>query len=141
MSSHPCSLLTEIDHRDHLKNIKPDADSGFWVLGGAMLEDTPKEGEGLKINGSVMMAVAASKEEVLEKIKKDVYANEGVWDMEKVSFFVDGVKKTRREANLMIRSKYFLSSRLLDLLCRKHIKMAKNRSEWSLWRIKQSLVY
>lgn len=50
-----------------------------------MLEDVPKEGSPLKINGSVMMAVASSKEEVLEKIKKDVYADKGVWDMDKVS--------------------------------------------------------
>ena len=35
-----------------------------------MLEDVPKEGSPLKITGSVMMAVASTKEEVLEKIKK-----------------------------------------------------------------------
>jgi hypothetical protein len=51
-----------------------------------MLEDTPKEGSPLKINGSVMMAVASSKEEVMERIKSDVYADKGVWDMDKVSF-------------------------------------------------------
>ncbi|KAH0263619.1 hypothetical protein KCU90_g18562, partial [Aureobasidium melanogenum] len=71
----------------HLSNIKPDAASGFWVMGGAMLEDVPKEGSPLKINGSVMMAVASSKEEVLEKIKKDVYAGQGVWDMDKIQIF------------------------------------------------------
>ena len=53
-----------------------------------MLQDVPKEGEGLKITGSVMMAVASSKEEVLEKLKKDVYADNEVWDMDKVSFTV-----------------------------------------------------
>lgn len=50
-----------------------------------MLEDVPKEGSPLKITGSVMMAVASTKEEVLEKIKKDIYHDEGVWDMDKVS--------------------------------------------------------
>jgi hypothetical protein len=50
-----------------------------------MLEDTPKEGSPLKITGSVMMAVASSKEEVMEKIKSDIYADKGVWDMDKVS--------------------------------------------------------
>jgi uncharacterized protein YciI len=73
--------------RQHLSAIKPNAESGFWVLGGAMLEDTPKEGSPLKITGSVMMAVASSKEEVMEKIKSDIYADKGVWDMDKVSFF------------------------------------------------------
>lgn len=52
-----------------------------------MLEDVPKEGSPLKITGSVMMAVASSKEEVMEKIKSDIYADKGVWDMDKVSFY------------------------------------------------------
>ncbi|THZ09389.1 hypothetical protein D6C95_01266 [Aureobasidium pullulans] len=73
--------------QQHLSNIKPDAETGFWVLGGAMLEDVPKEGSPLKITGSVMMAVASTKEEVLEKIKKDIYHDEGVWDMDKIQIF------------------------------------------------------
>jgi hypothetical protein len=40
------------------------------------------EGSALKISGSVMMAQAATKEEVMEKLKQDVYAD-GVWDFEK----------------------------------------------------------
>lgn len=32
-----------------------------------------------------MLAVAESKEEVLDALKKDVYWTEGVWDTEKVS--------------------------------------------------------
>ncbi|KAI4853673.1 hypothetical protein E4T44_00688 [Aureobasidium sp. EXF-8845] len=71
----------------HLSAIKPAAESGFWVLGGAMLEDTPKESSPLKITGSVMMAVASSKEEVMEKIKSDIYADKGVWDMDKIQIF------------------------------------------------------
>jgi hypothetical protein len=83
-----------------------------------MLEDTPKEGSPLKITGSVMMAVASSKEEVMEKIKSDIYADKGVWDMDKVSsstyhgllgYLADDEK----------RFKSSLSSRLLDLLCRR----------------------
>lgn len=59
-------------------------ESGFWVLGGASLDEPVKEGEGPKINGSVMMAFAESKEEVLEKLKADIYYKE-VWDVEKAS--------------------------------------------------------
>jgi uncharacterized protein len=51
---------------------------------GAMLEEVPKEGEGLKIFGSAMMAHAASKEEVLDVLKQDVYFKSGVWDLDKV---------------------------------------------------------
>lgn len=73
------------DGSDHLNNLKPDTDSGFWVMGGATLDEPIKEGSGPKINGSIMMAVADSKEEVLEKLKKDVYYSGGVWDTSKVS--------------------------------------------------------
>lgn len=48
-----------------------------------MLDEPIKEGQGPKINGSIMMAIAETKEEVLEKLKKDVYAKD-VWDFEKV---------------------------------------------------------
>jgi len=49
-----------------------------------MLEEPPKEGEALKITGSVMQGIASSKEEILEKLKNDVYAQK-VWDLENVS--------------------------------------------------------
>jgi hypothetical protein len=49
-----------------------------------MLEEVPKEGEGLKIMGSAMMAHAATKEEVLEVIKQDIYFKANVWNLDKV---------------------------------------------------------
>ena len=33
--------------------------------------------------GSVMVAVADSKEEVLERLKADIYATSGVWNFDK----------------------------------------------------------
>lgn len=48
------------------------------------MEEVPKEGDGLKIQGSAMVAVASSKEEVIEELKKDVYAKNEVWDFSKV---------------------------------------------------------
>lgn len=45
----------------------------------------PKEGEPMKMLGSAMLVWAASKEEVLEKLKKDVYTENQVWDWSKVS--------------------------------------------------------
>lgn len=36
--------------------------------------------------GSAMVAVGSSKEEVLEALKSDIYAKNGVWDFEKVDF-------------------------------------------------------
>lgn len=39
----------------------------------------------MKMLGSAMLVWAASKEEVLEKLKKDVYTENQVWDWSKVS--------------------------------------------------------
>lgn len=54
-------------------------------MGGATLDEPIKEGEGLKINGSVMMVEADTREEVEKAIKEDIYYKEGVWDADKVS--------------------------------------------------------
>jgi hypothetical protein len=48
------------------------------------MEEAPKEGEPLKLNGSALMTYAASREEVLEQLKNDIYATSGVWDLSKV---------------------------------------------------------
>lgn len=57
---------------------------------GGLLEEVPKEGEGLKFQGSAMVALASSKEEVLEKLKSDIYAKSEVWDFSKVSLYMVG---------------------------------------------------
>lgn len=72
------------NNRDHLTNLKPAVDSGFWLFGGATLDQPIKEGEKPQINGSVMLALAESKEEVLNALKEDVYFKSGVWDWDKV---------------------------------------------------------
>ena len=50
-----------------------------------MLEEPIKEGVPPKMKGSVLMCVADTEEEVLERVKKDVYYTNGVWDKENVS--------------------------------------------------------
>lgn len=52
---------------------------------GAMLSEPPAKGSASYITGSAMVAHAATKEEVLELMKSDVYA-QGVWDFDKVCF-------------------------------------------------------
>ncbi|KAI9729904.1 MAG: hypothetical protein M1818_008344 [Claussenomyces sp. TS43310] len=68
---------------DHFSNLIPRAEAGFWKLGGAMLTEPAKDGEPLKITGSALLAHASSREEVIEELKKDVYAKE-VWDWDKI---------------------------------------------------------
>ena len=36
------------------------------------------------MEGSALVAVASSKEEIIERLKKDIYAESGVWDLSKV---------------------------------------------------------
>lgn len=72
-------------YSDHLKHTGPDVESGLIVLGGAMLEEPIKEGVPPKMKGSVLMCVADTEEEVLERVKRDVYYTSDVWDKEKVS--------------------------------------------------------
>ncbi|KAG9245051.1 hypothetical protein BJ878DRAFT_420053 [Calycina marina] len=71
----------------HFEGLTANRENGFWKMGGALLEDVPGEDGKLKIEGSAMVAYAASMEEVLEQLKKDVYAESGVWDFSKVQIW------------------------------------------------------
>nr|POF16418.1 hypothetical protein CFP56_23936 [Quercus suber] len=69
--------------RDHLTALKPNLESGFVVMGGASLDEPITEGQGPKANGSILLAVADSKEEVVERLGKDPYVTAGVWDLDR----------------------------------------------------------
>ncbi|KAI4245056.1 MAG: hypothetical protein L6R40_002655 [Gallowayella cf. fulva] len=57
-------------------------DSDFWQLGGALLDNVPQQpGQGLKINGSIMLVQAESREEVLQALQRDIYHTSAVWDL------------------------------------------------------------
>jgi hypothetical protein len=62
-----------------------DADLSCRMIG-AMLEEPIKEGDTStpKMKGSAMLIGAKTKEEVLERLKKDVYVSGEVWDFEKL---------------------------------------------------------
>ena len=51
-----------------------------------MLEEPVKPGDTNppKMKGSACLIGAASREEVVERLKKDVYVTEGVWNMDEV---------------------------------------------------------
>ena len=54
---------------------------------GATLEEVPESDDPStwKFNGSTIVVEASSKEEVIGILKSDVYAKEGVWDVDNVS--------------------------------------------------------
>jgi len=64
-------------------------------VGGAYFSDLPKEGSPPPIIGSIMLAYAESKEEVLERLKADLYTTEGVWNWDQVKIhpFRSAVRK------------------------------------------------
>lgn len=61
-----------------------------------MLEEPIKEGVPPKMKGSVLMCVADTEEEVLERVRKDVYYTSDVWDKEKVSLCWSGWREVGR---------------------------------------------
>ncbi|KAF2184405.1 hypothetical protein K469DRAFT_580261 [Zopfia rhizophila CBS 207.26] len=69
----------------HLEGLKADPET-FWLWGGAMLEEPIKEGDSgpPKMKGSATLIGAKTKEEVIERLKKDVYVTQKVWDWDKV---------------------------------------------------------
>ena len=54
------------------------------IFQGAMLEEHPKDGEPPKMKGSAMLIGANTREEVVERLKKDPYVKGQVWNWEKV---------------------------------------------------------
>jgi len=53
---------------------------------GAMLEEPIQPGstDPPKMKGSAMLIGAKTEEEVIERVKKDIYVGEGVWDVSKI---------------------------------------------------------
>ncbi|TPX12332.1 uncharacterized protein E0L32_006979 [Thyridium curvatum] len=68
----------------HLDGLSPRVKSGKWTMGGATLAKPSVEGQQKEFNGSCIVAHAASKEEVLEEVRKDIYATSGVWNLDKI---------------------------------------------------------
>ncbi|GJC98696.1 hypothetical protein ColKHC_07522 [Colletotrichum higginsianum] len=81
-------MLTPIDST-HLKGVQPFRDSGVWKMGGPILHELPanEEPSSLKVLGSTIVCVAESKEEIMEMLKRDVYVDRGVWDLERVQMW------------------------------------------------------
>ncbi|KAJ8059847.1 hypothetical protein OCU04_011477 [Sclerotinia nivalis] len=71
----------------HFEGLKTGLESGFWKMGGAFLSEPPNGDSPLKFQGSCMIALASSKEEIIEVLKKDIYAENDVWDFSKIQIY------------------------------------------------------
>ncbi|KAI4681856.1 uncharacterized protein J4E84_007453 [Alternaria hordeiaustralica] len=100
-------LIIVPDHKDalqkriasrpkHLEGLKADRED-MWLWGGAMLEEPIKEGDTgpPKMKGSACLIGAKTREEVVERLKQDVYVKEGVWNLEDMQIipFKSAVRK------------------------------------------------
>ena len=54
---------------------------------GAILSEPISDPQNPQITGSVMLAVAESKEEVVRQLKEDIYFKSGVWDWDRVQVY------------------------------------------------------
>lgn len=71
----------------------------------------------MKFKGSAMVALASSKEEVLEVLKADIYAKNEVWDFSKVNDEILDVLDFKKGADdLVYRSRFTLTSVLSGIL-------------------------
>ncbi|KAH6604545.1 dimeric alpha-beta barrel [Trichoderma cornu-damae] len=70
----------------HFSDMTPNLKDGWLKMGGGLLNEVPEDDDANKFDfaGSIMVLVAESKEDAINKIKDDIYVKAGVWDLEKV---------------------------------------------------------
>ncbi|KAL2152698.1 hypothetical protein VTH82DRAFT_5882 [Thermothelomyces myriococcoides] len=68
----------------HFAGLGPFKESGTYQMGGAVLNEVPTSSDpkDFSFAGSTIVIVASSREEIKEILRQDVYAKEGVWDVE-----------------------------------------------------------
>ncbi|BFZ64628.1 hypothetical protein YB2330_005778 [Saitoella coloradoensis] len=72
----------------HIEAAKDLMADGKMSLGGGFFDHHPTPSETVpSFRGSALVYEAETKEEVLEIVKKDIYAREGVWDVSKIQVF------------------------------------------------------
>ncbi|KAH8747604.1 hypothetical protein F5883DRAFT_509593 [Diaporthe sp. PMI_573] len=70
---------------EHIKMMNKPIESGIWKSGAGILSAIPAEGQPKEFNGSILFAHAATKEEVLDSLKKDPFMTGGVWNLDKTT--------------------------------------------------------
>lgn len=64
----------------HVADIPAAVDAGIVSSAGAIYKDVEKK----QFAGSAFHLFAESREEILDFLKKDIYAREGIWDLDSV---------------------------------------------------------
>ncbi|KAK3352003.1 hypothetical protein B0H65DRAFT_142492 [Neurospora tetraspora] len=69
---------------DHFAGLGKNIENGVLQMGGAVLSEPPTSDDPktFKFAGSTIVLLAESREEVIQILKEDVYAQKGVWDVD-----------------------------------------------------------
>ncbi|CCH46840.1 hypothetical protein BN7_6441 [Wickerhamomyces ciferrii] len=77
----------------HLAAIPAQVESGKVTNVGAIFHEIPEDDKPKKFAGSSLNVVANSREEVIEILNQDIFAKEGIWDVENALIYPYGVAK------------------------------------------------
>ncbi|KAL7959467.1 hypothetical protein V8C34DRAFT_279710 [Trichoderma compactum] len=74
----------------HFSDMAPTLKDGWLKMGGGILHEVPEDDNDpntFDFAGSIMVLVAKSKEDAINKVKDDIYVRAGVWDLEKAQVY------------------------------------------------------
>ncbi|CAB4253752.1 similar to hypothetical protein KNAG_0C04880 [Kazachstania naganishii CBS 8797] [Maudiozyma barnettii] len=74
----------------HLAGIPPQVEQGKLVCAGAIFNEPTTPGGERTFAGSHLQVVAPTKEEALNIVKGDIFAREGIWDMDNIIIYQFG---------------------------------------------------
>lgn len=69
---------------EHFGNIPNVVKLGFLVCGGAIYKDTNETNGELVAIGSHLQVVADNKDQIINNLKHDIFAKEGIWDFDNI---------------------------------------------------------
>lgn len=75
---------------EHLAGIPPLVEAGKLVCAGAIYHDLEQPGGERKFAGSHLQIVADTREEALALIHDDVFAKNGIWDLDNIILYQFG---------------------------------------------------
>ncbi|CAK7205022.1 hypothetical protein SEUCBS139899_007786 [Sporothrix eucalyptigena] len=88
---HPGALAKRLEVRPtHFANLSAVTSTGRLKFGGAILNDKPADPADPKtfdFAGSTIIYLADSKQEVIDFLKKDIYYESGVWDVDNAQIY------------------------------------------------------
>lgn len=71
----------------HMDGAKADNQMSLMPTGGGIADEFPNEGEQFQFVGSMLLMKAENKDKVVERLKKDIYATSGVWDVDNAQIY------------------------------------------------------